>query len=1037
LYSSVNNHDESKSILSLYEIIAIIIVFSFMLYLLFPKKNIDNFLETQAGHANLSIQYLESMILYHPNNEKLKFILMEKYTQSGEERKALQLNQELMQSSNNQKLLQELRQSEYLLEKNLYFKNQTKGRLQQLKKKLLTLYEADKENTDHLFFFRESSNIDYSYLKYESLINHLKQNPNKVDYKLEKMAYDLATKLNYKEKALEHLQSLVKYPNIDDELSEYLIYSLFEKEKYAKAKAITTQLFSTSQTDNELTKHFHLALYALVQDKARNSIEISQLIQEYANLKVLLDADISIILNTLLELGETKEAANFVINVFYSIPENFDETGIDLALQSLLYNGELDHAQLLTFYALGKFDTQKYLNKSIEVSTWLSDDETVRELNVEGYQRYKGEPYLSYFLSQENLNKNHEILVQIYEDKIKQKEYSFIHKMGEYYHHTGEIEKASNYFQNLYQKSWQEPALYYAVEFSHHNSDFETSVTLYHQYRETYGSDTKLHELTTQSLMALKRFDEAHKLHLASQKEHKNKNYLTDLAWLEKDYAYLYKTFWELEKHKKLTAQQFEQLILLEKMFNEGKRVSYLYQQSWEKHQNLYHLTDLLYTLLQNKEFKKFQELIDTINSSNNKHLKNHVYYQSLVADFYVQTDNVHLALQTYQHLLRLNPENTNLHQNYLWLLIDNQHKFSFLNESIEQHLNHLQARPKLRESLGLVPLIAAMSQKKYILASSWITQLILKYPKQKEYVHLRKELQKIEKEKLYVEYYKMLDPDYLDTHINFNEKHYGSQLTTKTTTLSHQWRLYQKIKSKIIFNHYHHKSQQHTHQQNSLEFTLRNSENDFLWNLHLGTIQTKKDFVTASLDLGYKLNNFNVKLKGEYHNKTELTPRLAQHSLENALTMDFTTHINQKTSLNLHAKKREFIETRTSQVLGKAKHLQLSANYVLRSGYPDISFNSYLGYHQFSKTIAKDFSEIGFSSSVGRIRQYTLNHSWKPFGTLSFAFNDEQNIGASATLGVSKVVNHRNSFDLLFEYYNGIGVISEPIYELNLRYRF
>lgn len=892
-------------------------------------------------------------------------------------------------------------------------------------------------NRDYLFFLGESTNIDYPYLQYHSLVKYLEEHPNEIDYHFEKMAYDLATRLEYKEKAFEHLQSLIKYPTVEDDLSEYLIYTLFDKKAYKEAKKITTELFLRSQTEDELTKHFYLALYAFAKDKTRNPIEVSQLIQNYANLKTLVSADIMIILNTLLDLGETQEAANFVINLFYTIPESFDEDGIDLALKTLLYTSQLEDAQRLSFYALGRVGTQKYLNKSIEISTWLSDDETVRELETEGYKRYQGEPYLSYFLKHENLNINHEILGQIYKDKIKHKEYKFIDKMANYYQHTGEIKKAESYFKNLYTTSQEKKALYYAIEFSHYNSHFEESLKLYELYRSKFGHNTQLHTLSIDSLMALKRFSEAHAMSKTLKIKKEKKRHLIDLAWLEKDYNYLYQALWKQEPQNALSKQNYEQLILLENALNHGKRVNYLYEKSWQNYQNSYHLTDLLYQLLQKKAYDLFHKTIEKLTPKQKSQLTTHTYYQTLLADFYLKTDKLDLALAIYENLLTLNPHSINLHQNYLWLLIDNQNKFPSLKNRIALQLTQLEQNPTLRNQMGIVPIVAAMNLKKYQLAERWIKQLISQYPQQDEYKTLYHDLATIQQERLFAEYYKMLDPDYLDTTLNFSEKHFGSRLNVKSSHFSHQWKLYKKLKSKIIVNHYHYNTKRRTSRQNTLALSLRNSESNFLWHLQLGRLQAEKDFLMGSLDLSHRFHNVSTHLKGEYHHKTELTPELSQNALQNALTMDFTTHINQKTSMTLHAKGSEFIDIHNEKSIGKASQLQLSANYVLRSGYPDISFNSYLGKHQFSQNIAKDYTELGISTSVGRVRQHTLNHSWKPFGTVAFAINGEQNLGASATFGVSKVMRHRNSFDILFEYYNGIGVVSEPIYELNLKYRF
>jgi len=1001
LYSSVNNHDTSKSILSLYELIAIIIVFFFLLYLLFPKKNISHLVDTQASHTNLSVNYLESLVLYYPDNIELKFTLIDKYTQLADYRKALDLTQQLIRNNEDKKLLTKLYTTEYLLEKNLYFQKQNNRKLKKLKKKLLALYEYTKGNRDTLFFFGESTNIDHKYLKYESLIAYLEENPEEANYNLEKMAYDLANELNYPNKALQHLEALVKYPNTQESLNEYLIYTLFEKGDHAKAKEITTQLFLQSQTDDELSKHFHLALYALVKDENRSTTEVRELIQTYASLKTLLDPDISIVIESLLELGEMKEASNFILTLLDTSPESFGANSMEIAIQSLLYNSQLYDAQRLSLFALDKFKSKKYLDKSIEISTWMSDDEKVQELNTQGYQRYQSEPYLSYFLHKKDLNKDHAILGQIYEAKINQREYDFIDKMARYFNHTGEIPKAQHYFKQLNSKTQQPKALYYAVEFAHHNSDFDESLTLYKKYRTEYGQAPKLQQLCVQGLMALKRFEEAYLLtktllmaKVISPTKHKTvKNpYHEDLAWLAKDYAYLYRKLWRLETQNALTAQQFTQLILLEKALNQGEKLSYLYEKSWKQNNNSYHLSDLLYKLLKAKKFTHFDEVITSLTPSQKESLKSNSYYQELLAEYYVQIDKIHLALETYDTLLKLNPQNTIIHQNYLWLLLDNIHTSPFLEARINAHLKLLEHQHLLRDTLGIVGVVAAMSQKKYELSKSWIKRLIAKKPNQQEYQALYQDLQIIEKELLYIEYSKMLDPYYLKTHLALNKKHYGSQLKRTRLSVKHQWQLYQKIKAKMTLEHYHYNAKntnKKQEKQTSLALSLSNREDNFLWDLQIGMLETDKSFLKGSLDLSQQINNVNLNLKARYHDKTELTPHLAQHALENVLTLNLRTDINKKTSITLQAKKSEFIGMHEENTLGTATQFKLLSNYVLRSGYPDISFNTYLGHHQFSKRLAQDFSEIGFAASAGKIRQHTLNHSWKPFGTVILAVND------------------------------------------------
>jgi hypothetical protein len=282
-----------------------------------------------------------------------------------------------------------------------------------------------------------------------------------------------------------------------------------------------------------------------------------------------------------------------------------------------------------------------------------------------------------------------------------------------------------------------------------------------------------------------------------------------------------------------------------------------------------------------------------------------------------------------------------------------------------------------------------------------------------------------------------MLNEEYLNGNINLKRKHLGSKLRVDETSFAYQWKLYQNIKSKIMLTHYaYKKTKGKDHTQTAFDISFKNSHKKFLWDFHLGSIKAKKTFVSSSLNLNYSFHNVQVHLDAKYQNKTELTPKLEQNALENALALNIQAHINRRTSFAFLLQESQF-KNLNGVDAGEMKKMQVSANYVLRSGYPDISFNTYLSHNQFSRNIAQDFSEFGIASSIGRIRQNTLNSSWKPFGRLALAVNDEHNFGTSLTFGVSKTLKGDDSLDLLFDYHNGIGVISEPIYGLNVKYRF
>ncbi len=81
-----------------------------MLYLalcsiFYSQKNIDDILKQRGKNANLSINYLESMLLYHPDNIRLKLMLLENYNRADRVDKAFKLIRDIERSTLDREIL--------------------------------------------------------------------------------------------------------------------------------------------------------------------------------------------------------------------------------------------------------------------------------------------------------------------------------------------------------------------------------------------------------------------------------------------------------------------------------------------------------------------------------------------------------------------------------------------------------------------------------------------------------------------------------------------------------------------------------------------------------------------------------------------------------------------------------------------------------------------------------------------------------------------------------------------------------------------
>ncbi|SFV56724.1 Extracellular Matrix protein PelB [hydrothermal vent metagenome] len=715
MYSSVNNSDKSSSILSLKEIFGVIVVFSLVLYLLFPKKNIDKILEGKTTNSNLSIKYLESMLLYYPNNFKLKMILVENYKHAGKFKKALDLTKEVLAHTKNREKLKELYKSEYLLLKKLYFQDSKNISLDELKKKLYNYFEFTKGERNYTFFFAESTQLDFTKLKYVSLKGFLKERPDMINYDFEKDAFIQALALGYKDEAYTHLLNLIEYTEFEESLYEYALGMLVKHKNYRQAKDLATRIFLTKKSREEKIKYFNMALY-FSSKISNNRADISELVELYQIDIDLKSADIAFLLKSLLQVGDIKGASEFALKAFSKYKNEFSSDVTKVAVQSLTYNKQLSWALKLATYAKDRFKTIEWLDKTIQLSLWQGKMKEVVALNIEGYREYGNLKYEHYLLNSCTLNSAYKILGEIYMRNVENRDFSSVKKLSEYFEYTGEINKAEIYFTNLLKKMPHKEIYKEAIRFSYDNSHYKKGLALYAEFQKKYGIDKELHELAVQKLIALKRYKEAY----AYAKVLKKDRRFFDLSSLEKDYKYMFKELWKAEKENRLAYSSYYKLIQLEKAFNKGKRVAYLYNTLWKKTKKRVYLTALLYEYLDKNDFKSISKLLKTVSPKDKEHFEKNIYYHIALANYYIKIKNIKSAMNEYKKALAINSKDASTHQAYLWFLLDNE-----LINPLKKELNLLEKNRKLQKQVGFPSVITAFKFQKSDLALRWLKPLL------------------------------------------------------------------------------------------------------------------------------------------------------------------------------------------------------------------------------------------------------------------------------------------------------------------------
>ncbi len=739
---SVNNRDSSTSILSFKEIIGIVIVFSLMLYLLFPKDNIDEIIEQKGKNTNLSINYLESMLLYYPDNIKLQMILLNNYTSANKREKAFALINKLLSQTDDKEVLTEVLKTEYILLKERYFKKKDKKLRAEIKDKLYKYFEFTKGNRDYMFFLTEASQMDFRKLKYISLKGLIQQKPEIVDYNLEKELYYLALSLGYKKEATNYLLKLTTYSNVDRDFKDNALSIMLQDKKYKEAIALSTKLFLHAEKRKEIENYFNIALYATAIQDGNNTIALRDLIDLYKNSREIKAYNIKFILDNLLKVGDIKGASDFAQNAFKEYPNEFDESNIDLAIKSLIYNQELKTALDIALFAKDKFNSSKWLDKAIELSIWQGKMQDAVKLNIIGFRVFKDKKYERYLLEKSNFNRSYKIQGEIYRSKLNSGDYSQIENVAKYYEYSAKTAEGEKYFYKLYKKTKNRELLKQAISFSYKNNHYKKGLKLYNTYKSKYGIDKILQKESIKKLIALKEFKKAYNFLKELEREQKNDKRLNailkklnmhkdegeaniykklmDFAWIFKDYKYIYKVLWKLEKRGELKEGGYNKLALLEKELNHGKKLAYLYNKSFEKTGKRAYITALLYLYMDNREYKKFGKILKSIKKKDKKVFEKDLNYHILLANYYVNISKIKEAKEEFKKAFKVDKKNISTHQAYIWFLIDNR-----FNKLLKKELRVLRKNPKLQRGVGFPSVVGALMFQHTDLALKWLRPLL------------------------------------------------------------------------------------------------------------------------------------------------------------------------------------------------------------------------------------------------------------------------------------------------------------------------
>ncbi len=234
------NNEEELFVISYKELLFIFFVFSFILFALYPKDLLKQQILSQDTDYELSMTYLQNLILKDPKNPSLKMILVKMAIQKGDLDFALGLLEKL-RLVKKKKVSDEATLLTYDVLKRKYFQTdkgeEKKELLAKMRLLFLRIFSLHLYDKDYEKWYEEATFVQLPYARYFFIKQLIKTHPTDLKYLQD--GFYLAQQLHRSEDANRYVDALLRY---DKQQHQYWVmakyYLLMNQKRYSDVAAL-------------------------------------------------------------------------------------------------------------------------------------------------------------------------------------------------------------------------------------------------------------------------------------------------------------------------------------------------------------------------------------------------------------------------------------------------------------------------------------------------------------------------------------------------------------------------------------------------------------------------------------------------------------------------------------------------------------------------------------------------------------------------------------------------------------------------------
>ena len=412
-------------------------------------------------------------------------------------------------------------------------------------------------------------------------------------------------------------------------------------------------------------------------------------------------------------------------------PQTPDEKLMRLSLDVMLYNKDLNHALEIAQTGVRRFPHKIYwLEQAAKIAQWLGKPDIAKKYYIKLLEKSGDQKYAMKVETLSQATYDLRTLVDLYE-KLLAKTYNeaTVEKLCKLYNDLGYLERGYAFLKENQKKYPAKLLSKKAILLAFSFQNPEEIGKAYTRFTKHYGTDNELLFHYAKLLFSQKKYARA--LHILKPheksfcpKDTKLCNLYANLAYIMRKETILFDTLSKMYQNHILTHEK-EMLFfkLLEK--KSPSEALALLLTSYQKHHTSQLFYKAIYLTLQTKDFQTLQKLLNNLTPKEQKSYALSWQYWILraqTAQYFQDPDD---TLASYRQALTLAPENSNVHENYLWFLIDNKE-----TKSLQKELWILEKMPSIQNSILFPVTLGYFTLQQGIPAKYHMESLLLQQPK-------------------------------------------------------------------------------------------------------------------------------------------------------------------------------------------------------------------------------------------------------------------------------------------------------------------